>query len=638
MKLVLFIGWVLVIFICSDLVGSALRFHLSLLPRRQASATGHGAVDFVHSSLLGFATLWFGLSMVYAIGIATRGVIIAFIGLSASAAALAQRQHVVGWARSQLTFWGLVGTAALLASFLTPIFNGADDPEYFFLINKLLRTGAIVEYFNLRRPLTLGGWTFIQAIFSAGPAGVAFVASIDAIVGSILFLFCAVLLRTGLWALPAALVGALVVQVFQENLGTAIGMAAMCSLLVGLSLPGCAPKNSFTSLAFAIMAVTIRPQLGLIAIVAIAVVLWRNRLASLPILGAIIGGISMVWVAIFLRDTGVLPLSTSPGVNPQFLEQTDVIRTSLQSKLQGAIATTLDLWQGGREIWAAANLTVLAVVICGWQSLTTKHGAAIRNEFLVLGAFCIAAAATVVGMIAAIGPRALSLERYYIPVVVGVLYVFLIRIAVHVLQRVSKRPSIVPLSVAGMTVMLCMAILMSVGSLSAPTESASRICGQLLTSEERRELERIPTGSGYTLLAIDCPVGSFETSSQVMINDLFVTTRGDYFDIDSDAEGTANWLKNHGVDKLVYLDNDAGPSFGLAIMRTKLERLNSADAEEYFGIIGTLQKKREYIYGVESLEKLRKVAQYCGSLQISTRDPQGPLVIVDLRQCRDRGS
>src|SRR5208282_1046214 len=111
-----------------------------------------------------------------------------------------------------------VGTAALLASFLTPIFNDADDPEYFFLINKLLRTGAIVEYFNLRRPLTFGGWTFIQAIFSAGPAGVAFVASIDAIVGSILFLFCAVLLGTGLWALPAALVGALVVQVFQENL------------------------------------------------------------------------------------------------------------------------------------------------------------------------------------------------------------------------------------------------------------------------------------------------------------------------------------------------------------------------------------------------------------------------------------
>ena len=243
MKLVLFIGWVLVIFICSDLIGSALRFHLSLLPRRQASATGHGAVDFVHSTLLGFATLWFGLSVVYAIGIATRGVVIAFIGLSASAAALGQRQHVVVWARSQLTFWGLVGTAALLASFVTPTINPSDDPEYFFLINKLLRTGAIVEYFNLRRPLTLGGWTFIQAIFSAGPAGVAFVASIDAIVGSILFLFCAFLLGTSLWALPAALVGALVVQVFQENLGTAIGMAAMCSLLVGLSLPGCAPKS-----------------------------------------------------------------------------------------------------------------------------------------------------------------------------------------------------------------------------------------------------------------------------------------------------------------------------------------------------------------------------------------------------------
>ena len=109
-----------------------------------------------------------------------------------------------------------------------------------------------------------------------------------------------------------------------------------------------------------------------------------------------------------------------------------------------------------------------------------------------------------------------------------------------------------------------------------------------------------------------------------MINDLFVTTRGDYFDIASDAEGTANWLQNHGVDRLVYLDNDAGSSFGLALTRAKLEGLNSVDAKEYFGTLGTLQKKREYIYGLESLEKLREVAQYCGSSTNSNSRPTGP--------------
>ena len=329
MKLVLFIGWLLLIFICSDLVGSALRLRLSLLPRRQAWATGGpgkgelGApVDFVHSTLLGFATLWVSLSVAYAIGIATQGVIVAFIGFSAVAAALVtQRRDVVGWARSRLTLWGLVGAVALFALFVTPTFNVSDDPEYFFFIDKLLRTGSIVEYFSYRRPITLGGWTFIQAIFSAGPAGVAFVASIDAVLGGILLMLCAILLGISAWAaLPAALVGVLVVQVFQVNLGTAIGVAAMCAVLVALSLPACAPKSSFTSLAFAVMAVTIRPQLGLIAIIGIAVVLWRNRSTSLLIVGVILGGISIVWIAIFLRDTGgLLPLSTSPGYNPQFL-------------------------------------------------------------------------------------------------------------------------------------------------------------------------------------------------------------------------------------------------------------------------------------------------------------------------------
>lgn len=650
MKLVLFIGWVLLIFICSDLVGSALRFRLSLLPQRQAWATRRGPgkvelsapVDFVHSTLLGFATIWVSLSVAYALGIATQGLIVAFIGFSAVAAALVQRRHVVGWARSRLTLWGLVGAVVLLASFVTPTLNGTDDPEYLFLINKLLRTGSIVEYFNYRRPITLGGWTFIQGIFSAGPAGVAFVASIDAIVGSILFMFCAILLGTGAWAaLPAALLGVLVVQVqdFQANLGTAIGMAAMCAVLVSLSVPACAPKISFTSLAFAVMAVTIRPQLALIAIIGIAVVLWRNRSTSLLIVGAILAGISIVWGAIFLRDTGgLLPVSTSPGFNPQYLEQIDVLQLSLLEKLQAGITATLTLWQDDLpEVRAAAGLIVFAVIICGWQSVTTKHGAAIRNEFLVLGAFCIGAVATAVGMIAMIGPKALILERYYIPVVDGVLYVFLIRTAAHVWQRVSGRLSTYSsLPVAGMTAVLCVAILRSAENLSVPTELAGRICSELLSSEERREFERIPTGSGDTLLAINCPIGSFEVTSRVMMNDLFSATRGDYFDIASDAEVTARWLQKHGVDRLVYLDNDTSDSFSIASDRMfQLEMLIKSGGSQLPPVIA-IQRRRDYLYWAKDLENFRKLAEYCKSVRIPIRDPQGPLVVVDIRQCTNR--
>jgi hypothetical protein len=631
MKFVLFIGWVLLIFICSDLVGSALRFGQSLRPRGQASGMGRGLgtgergapVDFVHSTLLGFATLWVSLSVAYALGIATQGLIVAFIGFSALAAALVQRRHVVSWARSRLTLWGLVGAVALLASLVTPTFHG-DDYEYLFLINKLLRTGSIVEYFNQRRPITLGGWTFIQAIFSAGPAGVAFVAWIDAIVGGILFLFCAILLGTGAWAaLPAALVGVLIVQVFQNNLGTAIDMAAMCSILVGLSLPASAPRNSFTPTALAVMAFTIRPQLGLIAIIGIAVVLWRNRPTSWPIVGAILAGISTLWIAIFLRDTGLLPLSTSPGYNPQFLEL-EAYGTVTRSQLASL----------GQDQWAAGSLTILAVVICGWQSVTTKHGAAIRNEFRVMGAFSIAVVATVVVMLAVLGPLAPDLERYYIPIIEGFLYVFLIRSAVHVFQRGPGRLSryeFLPLAVTA--ALLCLAIVVSAENLSVPTESSGRICSQLLSPEERRAFERIPTGSGYTLLEINCPIGSFETSSRVMLNNImYGFTRGDYFDIAWGDEKIVNWLQKQGVDQLVYLDKDASNSFGLERFRTYLESSKS-DFSKY-----TLIRRREYSDELEGLEKFRKLAQYCESLRIPIRDPQGPLVIVDVRQCKDRDS
>ena len=101
MTFVLFIAWVVFVFICSDLVGSELRLRLSLPTWRQAFAIDHGAaqplapVDFVDSTLLGFATLWVSLSAAYAIGIATQSVVAAFIGLVAAGAALAKRRNVL---------------------------------------------------------------------------------------------------------------------------------------------------------------------------------------------------------------------------------------------------------------------------------------------------------------------------------------------------------------------------------------------------------------------------------------------------------------------------------------------------------------------------------------------------------------
>ena len=635
MKFVLFIGWILLIVVCSDLVGSALRLRLSFLPERQALATGArvniggpGALaDFVHSTLLGFTTLWVSLSLAYVFGIATQRLIIATVGFATIAAALAQRRNVVRWAYSRIKLWGLVGAAALLASLVTPTINPYDDPEYFFLISKILRTGSIVEYFSVRRPITLGGWTFIQAIFSAGPAGAAFVASIDVILGSILFLLCAILLGAGVWpALPTALTAVLAVQHFQVNLGTAIGMAGMCAVVACLSLPACAPRNSFTPVSLAVMAVTIRPQLGLIAITGIAAFLCHNRARSLLIGAAVVTGVSAIWAAIFLRDTGLLPLSMSPGYNPQ-------LANLIEDPLLYHRSTLSDLASVCRQQWAVAGLTSIAAVICGGQSVTSKHGAATRNEFRVIGAFCIAAAATVVGMVWASGPRGADLQRYYIPIADGVLYVFLIRSAVHFLQRGPYRLSkSLWLPVAGMTIVWCIATLRSAEKLSAPTELVGRICNTVLTAQEQRVFEALPSVGSYTLLAIECPVGNFEISSHTMLGDLFWSTRGDYFDIDWKPERSASWLQTHGVDRLVYLDNDRSPTFGLALWRTYLEQLKSPSSDS------ALEEKRELSYEVESLEKFRTLSQHCESLRIPIQDPQGPLVVVDLRQCKGRDS
>jgi hypothetical protein len=631
MRFVLFIGWALLIFICSDLVGGALGFRLAWPYSGKAWAAGDrpntagqgGLVDFAHSTLFGFAALWASLSAAYALGIATRGLMAGLVGFSLVTAAVAQHRNILSWARSRLTLWGLVGAIALFASFVTPVFNQFDDPEYFFLVNKLLRTGAIVEYFNYRRPITLGGWTFIQAIFSAGPAGVAYVASIDAIVGGVLFLFCAILLGAGaMAALPAAFVGVLAVQVFQVNLGTAIAMAALCAVLVSLSLPRSAPRHSFTPIAVAIMALTIRPQLGLIAIIGIAVVLWRNRSTSLLIPAAILAGISALWLAIFLRDTSLLPLSTSPGYNPQVLDSVDA-PVAQQTSLLSQIAL---FWQSQ---WAAGGLILLALIICGWQSVTVKHGAAIRSEFRVLGAFGVATVATVAVMLAVLGTMSPNHQRYYLPVVDGFLYAFWIRVAVDLIQRAGGRYAKHASLLLGVSAAaLCAAISASAKTLSVPAESSGTICRQLLRPQERRAFQALPSGRGITLLAINCPIGSFDVSSRIMIDDLFFATRGVYFDIARDAGQTANWLLKEGVDRIVYLDEDSSASFGPRNWQAFLDG-NKSDPSK-----AILVWLREASYALASLEKLRELAQSCESVRIPIRDPQGPLVVVDVRQCK----
>ena len=183
-----------------------------------------------------------------------------------------------------------------------------------------------------------------------------------------------------------------------------------------------------------------------------------------------------------------------------------------------------------------------------------------------------------------------------------------------------------------MAVVLCLAIVAGAEKLSVPTESLpDRICRQLLSPDERRAVDINSLGRGYTLLAITCPVGSFDPLPRVMMNDLFFATHGYDYDIASDVERTAKWLQKVGVDQLVYLDEDTSDVFGLRNWRDIQELLKPQSSEV------ALWEKRELSYVIESLEKFRELAQYCGSQRIPIRDPQGPLVIVDVRQCQGQG-
>ena len=116
-----------------------------------------------------------------------------------------------------------------------------------------------------------------------------------------------------------------------------------------------------------------------------------------------------------------------------------------------------------------------------------------------------------------------------------------------------------------------------------------------------------------------------------MMNDLFSATRGYYFDIASDAEATTNWLQKRGVDQLVYLDNDTSDTYSVSNWRFRLETVVKT-----FSPYTVPQRTMEYSYWLESLDKFRDLAKYCGGVRVPILDPQGPLVVVDVRRCKNR--
>jgi hypothetical protein len=412
------------------------------------------------------------------------------------------------------------------------------------------------------------------------------------VIGSILFLLCAFLLDiTSKIALPLALIAVLTVQPFQYNLGTAISMGAMCAVLIALSLPLVSTRNAFTPnalnaftpISLAVMAYTIRPQLGLIAIFAAAVALWHNRSKALATAGLALVGLLTIWLLIFIRDTGLLPLSRCPGTNPNPQLRELICNTQVSLHLSSIKAVL-------QQHWIVFGLTVLAITSCIRQSTrSTPSGA--RNDFRTLGIFSVAVVATVLMLIAAIGPYAPVYSRYYIPIVEGYLYVFLITNIVHLWRNGAVLNS--SLLVAATAILLALLVMLSLKKLSLPSESARRICTQVLTAEERLQFEHISRGSGYTLLQMECPIGSFDDSSRIMMSDLFFSTHNEYFDTAWDQRNALAWLQKNGIGRIVYLNNDLR-------------------------------------WGLTDLQKLD---EYCKGSQIKTHDPRGPLVIIDVIKC-----
>lgn len=625
MLLLQFLLWAIFVLVTADLIGVSLQRayptsfgETPLAAHATAGQPVQGSgVDFASSTLLGFAALWCFLSLLYALGMATLQVMVVSILLAAIVGAASCRAHLFHWMRSRWTCWLVLGLAIALALFIKPRVNEMDDPPYLYLVEKLLGTGSLVEYFNYRRPITLGGWTFIQALFSAGPAGTAFVASVDYVLGSVLFLLCALLLRLGrLAAVPVALCGILVVHSMQTNLGSTVSMAALCALLVVLSLPERAESSPFTTMTFAVIAASTRPQLGLIACLAVAISLWRHRSGRLGLGIASLAGIALIWLFIFYRDTGLLPTSVAPGYNP-FLDP-----GWQQFQGEPVAHKLLKLWN--RPLThTVATLLAASMLFCAWQAWRLRRTGK-SDAMWVWLAFAIAAMITALLIIKLDPVLALQHARYFVPVLQGVLFAFLVWVGTRALQRA---PWLGPSAVTPLAILFAVLVMVDVvvpDRIAPPHANPANDCPRLLQDDELSSIGQLPSVKGLTMLMIECPLGNFAIKRNTMTSDLFFMTRGASFDLDWTWKDIVAWLQDQGVSRFIYLENDASPIYGLEPVRERLADYISSE-EEY--------RSWEFDIWLRSLEIPRRLADHCARWIVPITHPEGPVIVVDIDNC-----
>ncbi|BCP51554.1 hypothetical protein K32_01710 [Kaistia sp. 32K] len=602
-----FLGWAIFIVIACDLVGLSLS---EFFARRGATmpadvpAADIRSADFAWSVLLGLSALWLCLSAIYAAGYATRAAMLAVpVAAALIAVTSTERRRLRDWLRERRIGWLCTAAALALSLLARPAINPYDDPEYLFFIEKMLNTGAVVEYFSDRRPTNLGSWTLLQALFSAGPAGTAYVASIDSAIAVVLFLFAALLVGTGfVFAFFAALAGVLILQPSQTNLGMAICMGGVSAVLVSLSISRTPHRYILVSAIIPILAATARPQLALIAAAAIGLTVWRERYRRSVLVLCVAAVAAGLWYAIILRDTGGLTSTQSSDYLPV-----------------GSVADAVRLMRVGLgDVPFLSRLGLLLLGLVALAAALLRGSRPSAGKYRILAMFFLLAGATSAIVVVKTGARFIELQRYYIPVIDGVLFTAMTFALLSLAQRYgpdrSRRQ--VLLSISGVVV-LGLAVAMQWPRVAAPARSDPLICSWSLQPEARYALDRALDGAG-TVVLIDCPSGALPFSNRTMM--------GDHAAVVGDPAATLRRLRSVGIDRLVFLRNDGGANFGMAELHQWLatfEPLNDVDR----------RNKEGGQRWLEEIETLRGLSSACATSSIEIGDPQGPLEVVDLAHC-----
>ena len=511
-----------------------------------------------------------------------------------------------------LTFTFLTGMF-LFCSLIKMKFNGSDDPAYLHLYLKLIQTGSMHEFFNMRRTDSFGGWSQMEAIFFPLSNSYFLISKYDLFIASFFFVAIFNILRISKsFTTFAILVAYSAATIFQINNNGTITTSIIVLLIIFLF----SREKNFINLTviwiLAFCLLETKPYLAPFAFITFAIYLNSQKFTLKTKLALILvsANILVIDLYIFAKDTGMSPIYMGRSRNPYL--------SNLNSENIDYVGNMKAFLMANSIIVLSLIVSLLVLASLGKQVIENKYQ---KQIFLIV---TIPLVIIVLVLLVFLKGHFIDLSRYFTSIMwIELAALTLIsseRLILFISSR-NKNINIFDVSIKIFALSAIFLIIFANGISKIKADNAENQYGCKYSVNDSlkykiRQPERIKS-----LGFFECPrIGDKVAISVQQMDMPFISTNYRKLEINGTISNYMDWFVSHDIDYIIIRKNDSSPSYNLKIREKVYESLSNGTA------------KQENLAVLKGLQFIRDIDTVCSGPE-KRKGTIGSYSIVNLKKC-----